>query len=351
MALENVIAAFEAQAVWCDQMDSPFTAALMRAAAADMKAGGSVADLLRDWPGHPVADALMMRFAGALHAAALSGRDGQLAKLYPDDNPNWSIEAIWPVALAFLRRDDAWVRDFLKGPPQTNETRRSIGLLPGFLSLAKYGPLHTLEIGASAGLNLNWDGFRYETTSWSWGDKSGPRMDTDWRAPAPTDLDANLIVASRAGCDVNPLDVRNADDVLRLRAYIWADMPARLARFNSALALAKARNVHVDRADAGAWLAGKLAGELPEGVTVIYHSVVYQYLPEQTRATMRAAMESAVARATPTRRLAYLRFEPGMILNIGGQADHMGVDLQTWPGGERRLLVRTDGHARFFTPP
>ena len=170
MSLDRVISAFDLQVQWCEQMDAPFTAGLIRAAAADMRAGGVVAKLLGDWPGHPIADALMMRFTGALHAAALSGRDLDLAAHYPAAQPDWRMEQVWPRVLAFLARDEAWVRDFLKSPPQTNETRRAIALLPGFLSQAKHGPMHLFELGASAGLNSMWSRFRYETETWKWGE-------------------------------------------------------------------------------------------------------------------------------------------------------------------------------------
>src|SRR5262249_6353908 len=152
------ISSFDLQAQWCDEMGSPFTANLMRAAARDLRDGGPVAAFIGDWTGNPLTDALMMRFAGALHAASLSGRDDRLAALYPDanSNANTRFEELWAAALDYLKRDEAWVRDFLKSPPQTNETRRSIAMLPGFLALARKGPLHLLELGASAGLLQNW---------------------------------------------------------------------------------------------------------------------------------------------------------------------------------------------------
>ncbi len=347
MTIDTVISSFELQAGWCDDMGSPFTASLMRAAAADMRADGFVAKLIGDWPGNPLADALMMRFAGALHAAALSKRDADLAALYPDNNPNWRFDDIWPAALAFMQRDETWFREFLKSPPQTNETRRSIALLPAFLSLARHGPLHLLEIGASAGLNQMWDRFRYETPAWSWGEMGGPFIDTDWRGDAPTDLDVRPVIASRAACDRNPLDVRNPDHGLRLSAYVWADQPERFTRLQSAIALARDANVHVESADAAEWVEAKLAGELPVGVTVLYHSVVWQYLASETRVSIEAAVEAAAKRATPERRMAWVRYEVGRLFGLDGPIDQMGIEVRSWPGNERRVIARADGHARW----
>lgn len=351
MSRDGVIAAFELQAQWCAEMNSPFTEGLMRRAADDLRAGtGPVTKLIGDWPGHPLADALMMRFAGALHAAALSGRDAKLAALYPDFNPDWKLDDVWAAAVDFLAREEAWVREFLKSPPQTNETRRAIVLLPAFLALARHGPLHMLEIGASAGLLQMWDTFRYRTSTWAWGAGDGPLIDTTWNGPPPRDLDAAPAVASRAACDRNPLDVRDAEHLLRLRAYLWADQRDRFERFDGAVAAAIEGGAQVERADAVDWLERKLKGDLPAGVTVIYHSVVWQYLPPDVRGAGEAAILAAAERATPERRLAWVRFESNRLFgydwdNIGD----MACDYRLWPGDERHLVARADGHARAVT--
>jgi hypothetical protein len=345
MSSEIVVRALQLQAIWGEAIGSPFTGALMRLAAQDVEEGGPTAAVLGDWTGDPLADALAPRFSGALHAAVLQGRAPQLAAEYPAARADWSMQRIWPLALDFLARDRDWVRAFLESPPQTNETRRSIALLPGFLQLARGGPLHLLELGASAGLNQIWDRYRFETESWSWGEDHGVIVRTDWRGPAPDALDAAVRVASRTGCDRAPLDVRNPDHVLRLRAYVWADQAERLSRLDAAIALAREADVRIEAADAGDWLERKLAPALPEGVTIIYHSVVWQYFSEATRAHVRAVIHAAAARADEERRLAWLRLEPNRALGIEGPMEQMATLLLSWPGAERRVLVRTDGHA------
>jgi hypothetical protein len=68
--------AFLAQAVHCRDLGSPFTARLVTLAAERLAPGGRVADRVLDWPGDPShrADAVPLRFAGALHALVLEGR-------------------------------------------------------------------------------------------------------------------------------------------------------------------------------------------------------------------------------------------------------------------------------------
>src|SRR5262249_10845038 len=146
-----------------------------------------------------------------------------------------------------------------------------IALLPGFLSLAARHahPIETLELGASAGMNLYWDRFAYHTASWSWGD-GDVRISTEWTG-APPPLDAVPRVRSRAACDLNPIDIREPAERLRLRAYVWADQRERLARFDAAAALAIAHGVQVERADAAEWLEARLPQRSPDALTIVYH--------------------------------------------------------------------------------
>jgi hypothetical protein len=342
LSLEAIKSAFSLQSGWCAALGSAFTARLIDKFTLDLESDGPVRALVGDWPGEPLTDALALRLAGALHAAALSGRDAALAAQYPAARADWNMDALWPVARAFLERELEWTSAFLVNPPQTNETKRAIALLPAFLQLARFGALHLLELGASAGLNQIWDRFRFETDAWAWGEDRGVIISTDWSGPAP-DIAAPLTVASRAGCDQSPLDLRDAEHALRLRAYVWADQPERMRRLEAAMALAA--DVRIDTADAAIWLERKLSGDLPLGVTVIYHSVVWQYLSEDTRKRIHSAIERAASRADDTHRLAWLRFEPNAALGVEGPMEGMGVLLRCWPGGEKRLIARTDGHA------
>jgi len=257
---------------------------------------------------------------------------------------------VWAAARAFLATDRSWVESFLQLAPQTNETTRSIALLIGFLELARrfHLPMELFELGASAGLNVSWDHFCHRTREWTWGPAGGPRIDTRWEGPPPA-LEEQPRIRARRACDQNPLDVRDPAQRLRLRAYVWADQADRLARFDAAVALALRRNVLVERADAADWLEERLAARPEDALTVVYHSVFLQYPPPDTRRRIRRAIvQAAESGAAP---LAWLRLEPEAVL--GGPPDSVRflVDMITWPGGERRTLAETDGHARFVRVP
>jgi hypothetical protein len=332
----DLVAEFRAQQKWCAALGSPFTAALLGCAAQAMEAGDEPAGLFanREWRR---ADAAALRFAGAVHGLALSGRDRTLAHEYPAARADWDIERVWRAAQMAMRREPEWFADFIRHAPQTNETRRAFALMPAFHKAAEIGPLHLWEVGASAGLNLHWDKFAYDAGAWSWG--QGPlKMDTEWRGAAPA-LRETLVVASRAGCDVNPLDIRNAEHLLRLRSYIWADQDDRLARFDNAVAIALADYTPIAAMDAGEWLEAQVDAGLREGVTILFHSIAWQYFPPETVARAEAAIARAAAMADERHRFAWARFE---ITDMpDGRHD---VDLVVWPGGERHVLAKASPH-------
>lgn len=348
MTAEAILGHFREQAIICDLYGSKFTSQLISRLADDFSGGGIVADLVQGWKTNPRADALSLRFAGALHAAVLMGSDAALSAAYPSDNSTWTMDEVWPLARNFMQRNHAFMADFLSHPPQTNETRRSIALLAAFLTFAKSwsGPIDMFEIGASAGLNLNWDRFAYRTGTWTWGaPTSEVLIDTQWRgAPPPTT--AQPIIRARAACDLSPLDIRNPQERLRLKSYIWPDQPDRLARFDGAVALALANDVHVERASADVWLRQKLANRGPGAATLIYHSVFLQYPPRETREAIISAIREAGASARDDAPVAWARLEPEGVTDDVANGLRFVVDFHTWPGGERRILGYTDGHVR-----
>jgi hypothetical protein len=216
--------------------------------------------------------------------------------------------------------------------------------LPGFLAVAESTglPLRILEIGTSAGLNLRWDQYRYEggVDGTAWGDASAALRFADvYDDPRPR-LDVEALVVERRGCDRNPLDPTSREDAQALRSFVWPDQLERVAALDAALALAPSVPVSVDRSDAAEWVAGQL-GRVASGVaTVIFQSIVWQYLTPKTRALVRDAVKVAGASASAKAPVAWLRMEPGVDPKKGAE-----VRLRQWPGDERVIAI-TGYHGR-----
>ncbi len=345
MGGDAIEAALRQQAHWCQLMGSPLNGTLLQAAADDYERGGIVRALLRDFAQEPNDSALALRLAGALHHAVLTGRAGSLADHYPSVGGSFDAArgaALWGAAEAVLADDPDTIRSFLVHPPQTNEVARSGVLLGGFLTIAERTglPLALLEVGASAGLNLLWEKFRYDLEVGAWGNPDSPvAIHCLWRGQPPS-LGRRPEVVSKAGCDRHPLPIATPADALRLEAYVWPDQTARLERLRGAIELARAETPAVEQADAATWLAATLDVQRVGQVTVVYHSIVMQYLDTVTREHFEDTLEAAGERATPEAPLAHLAMEPGL---EQGRPMH-ALELTLWPGGRGRRLARVHPH-------
>ena len=339
---DQVVAALRQQGSWCARLGSPFTARVLTHLADAVVQGGGAASLLPGWPGDPVADALALRLAGALHALVLSGAAPDLAAQYP---PNPDTDRFRAVLDAAIERHRDFIVRFLRSPPQTNEVGRSAVLLGGFLRVAAATglPLRLLEIGASAGLNLIWDRYRYRLGEAEWGDPAAPLLlAPHWTGALPP-LAAPLEIASRHACDLGPVDLEDDASRLRLRAFVWADQHERLARLEQAIAIARKAAYRVEQADASNWLRTRLRRPAPGLATVLFHSVMWQYMPEPTRDDIAASIAQAGADATRGSPFAWLRLEPP------GAGAPMELRLTVWPAGEETRLATAQPHGATVT--
>lgn len=334
---------FESQAQACDRLGSPFTARLCRLLVTLLDDTTQTGRRVLDWPGNARADALALRLCGGLHRLVLEEQDAGLEAVYP---PQTADDAALSAAIVTaLRRHDAALFAALDSAPQTNEIARSAMLLPGFLTLARETglPLALCEIGSSGGLNLLFDRFFYRYGAMSWGDPASPVTITPELRSAHLPLDGHLDIVARQGCDIAPVDVYHRDGQLRLRSYVWADQTTRLERLDGALALAKAHPFLLQKSDAAAFVTQALANRPKDTVFVLFHSIMWQYMPRATKDAILTALADEGAKATAAAPIARLRMEPR-----DPNDDWATLSLTLWPGGETRRLAKCDFHGRWI---
>lgn len=324
------------QAHWCGELGSPLYARLLEAAARDARAHGPVAEVLAGHEDDPPGSALALRLMGSVHRLVLEGRAPGLAAHYPSAGGDAARPGAEAAFLDAVAANVAELRALVERPVQTNEVGRAAALAGGFLEVARATglPLRCLELGASAGLNLRWDRFRYEARGSVWGPADSPVRLCDFTGEVPPPFDVAAEVVERAGCDRAPVDPTIEEGRLTLTSYVWPDQVARLRLLKGAFAVAQEVPVTVERAAADAWLEGALSEARPGVATVVFHSIVMQYLEEEARARVAETLRAAGERATAEAPLAWLRMEPG--------ADQAEVRLTLWPPGtERRVATST----------
>lgn len=327
---------------------SPLTYHLLNSAADDLDAGGVTARVMagseRDRPGTVPG----LRFAGAVHRLVLDGRAPHLSAHYPSMGGTPRFETLWPDVEAVLKEHESEVRELVRGNAvQTNEPGRNGPLYGGLLVASeRVGgfPVRLLEVGASGGLNLRPHKVAYVLPDRVLGDPdSGLQLDPEWTGLPPADLSRSLEVHSRAGCDVNPVDVTAKEGQLHLSSFVWADQVHRMERLRAAMRLAAADPVRVERADGAEWLERRLAEAYDGVLTVVWHSVMWQYASPSDRERGRAALAEAAARATERTPLALLVFEPRRA------TAQFELLLKLWPAGLSLRLGHGRGHGLPFT--
>lgn len=343
MRQNDIRADFERQAAGCAALGSPFTARLCRALAAILDRSSVTGLAILEWDGDPRADALALRLCGGLHALVLAGEDDALAGLYP---PARVAEPTFRAELdaAIRRNDEALVRA-LDSAPQTNEIARAGMILPGLLAAAREldRPVAVAEIGSSAGLNLLFDRFHYDYGASRWGETTSPvRLQPEVRGKTPP-LDAAIEIVARAGSDIRPIDCHDPAQRLRLRSYVWPDQQARLQRLDAAIGLAEETPFSVQQADAADFVDRQLSARKPGTGLVLFHTIMWQYLPVATKARIEAALDTAGDAAGPDNPIARLAMEP-----VDTRDPHATLSLTVWPGGETRRLAHCDYHGRWI---
>jgi hypothetical protein len=195
-----------------------------------------------------------------------------------------------------------------------------------------------LEVGASAGLNLRFDRYRYGGGGVSWGPAETPVDLSGLWLEAPPHLPAELLVVERRGCDPRPVDAATAEGRLQLESSLWADQVVRLKRLRAAFEVAAREPATVQRASVDAWLPRVLDAPQRGVTSVVFHAIVYEYFSDAVQRGFREALARAGAAATAGAPLAWLRFEPTPATR--GYA----VTLTTWPGGEERVVATAGAH-------
>ncbi|HEV8692343.1 MAG TPA: DUF2332 domain-containing protein [Ideonella sp.] len=233
----------------------------------------------------------------ALHDQVLAAADGStvphaFTAYFPSVGGTKAPDGALAEALdAFVDRHQATLRAVIATRrTQTNEVGRSAVLRPALAQIAHQAAnpaLALFDFGCSAGLNLGVDRYRCAYPQAGGPLTAGPAdIDAPELAcrvhgrPLPPSMlaDGTWHLAARCGVDQAPVEVHDDVAVRWLRACLWPSDRARHQRFAAAVALARAAQDPVLRADDGLQALDTWLDQLPGGVTpVLFNSWVLAY--------------------------------------------------------------------------
>jgi hypothetical protein len=328
MDIADVRQAIAWQAEHAARADAPCTGRVVKSELAILGTDTGLARRMENWAGLTLRDAMPLRVAAGLHYLLLGGEERRLEPVYAGlMTDQWAIdEIVADMAVKY----DARLMPWLDSPPQTNEAGRSASIMAGLLWLSeRLGPHFEMnEIGASAGVNTMMERYFYDLGGVGTGPANSPmRIMPEWKGPPPPSAPVE-IVAIR-GCDIAPVDLSDPDQALRLKAYVWPEATERMGRIDAAIALAGENRPDLAAMDAADFVEEMAARDQEPGVIrVLYHSVMWQYLPEATQLRIEAAMDAVAAAATPERPLAWVRLETNR------ETFRHELSVRYWPGGD-----------------
>jgi hypothetical protein len=293
---------------------------------------------------------------GAVHFLLLQQPADPLAVYYPSltADPLSSTEAFPAFKRFCLDRQLALEEIIATHLVQTNEIRRCTYLLPAFAYIAGRTahagvaePLALLEIGASAGVNLLWDHYDYR---YQWqgrvteaGATNSPVLLTcevkgECLPAIPTVLPP---VAWRMGLDRNPIDLRNAEQYLWLRALIWPEHHDRVALLEDARLVYHQHPPLLQHGDIATDFADLLAAMPAYSTPVIFHTHVFNQVAAEVQGQVVQQIID-FSRERTIYRLGNDLVKPGV--------QQFPLTLQIYRDGQMSAyhLADVDGHGRWL---
>jgi len=231
-------------------------------------------------------------------------RDDPFASYYPNLAANASSwrESFRPFKKFCLANEEALTRSLRSRRVQTNEVNRCCFLYPLFSwAQEKWGgrPLALIELGASAGLNLALDQYRYEVPEVG---RFGHEGSTVTLRSGFHGFDKNryklrpLDIEKRIGIDLAPLDLGCEEDKTWLEALVWPEQSERRENLKRAIPIARSSGVKVLKGDAAELLAQATA-EVGLGTTlVVFHTCVANQMSGARKKALAEALESVSKR-------------------------------------------------------
>lgn len=291
---------------------------------------------------------------GAVHQLLLDGADHRLRDYYPSVADGAALDPAdaGPAFSDFCREHRPSLEPLIATRlVQSNVVRRAAGLRYALWAVGQRwtGPVHLIEAGASAGLLMNVDKYRFLIGGQTFGPPDAPvTLDSRWRGSTPVpDLDAVPEIIGRTGVDLHPVDITDERERQWLRALVWPEQREEAALLEAAIGVAREEPPTVIAGDA-IDVCPKLDRVLPsDHARVVFHAATRMHVPAERQRAFDAAMDSLGTSAP----LFHVWIEPPSAPHHGFPVETPGVMAMHGPDDDKASpLVRVDGHLHWLGP-
>ncbi len=296
----------------------------------------------------------------AVHDLLLGGTQHPLADFYPSVTDRPRTGDPWIAFRDFCHTFRSAVQSRIeRSATQTNDVRRAAALMIGLqhVQATASRPLRLVELGASAGLLLTFDRYRYEFTR----RRIGP-LASSVTIPISSDEETEALLGSavpslkaRVGVDLQPIDLRVPGQRQWLDAFVWPEASEDRHRLRAAMELVAEDPPLVLSGDAIQLLPGLLDHDANDSHLVVFHTTLLTYLDRGQR----HALIQILGEAGVSRDLSWLPLEaPGFLTKAeiafdipataANDNSHLVLAVRQWTRGTPRdaLLARFDAYGR-----
>ena len=186
-------------------------------------------------------------FLASIHYLLLKNSESELAKYYPSITKKLAKDIPFSVFKNFCTENEIEIKKLISTKiVQTNVINRCAYLMPIFSKIIseENKPTTIIDIGTSAGLALNFDKYEY----WYNGQKVYGESKVVINSKI---IDSNIPKTfkinhpiTKIGIDQNIIDPTDSEEILWLKALIWADQLERFTAIDEALKLEELKNIN-----------------------------------------------------------------------------------------------------------
>jgi hypothetical protein len=289
-------------------------------------------------------------FLAAVHYIVLKNKGCELAKYYPSVNKDLNVQELpYQLFKEFCIKYEAQIIELISTRiVQTNVISRCSYLMPILSELINKGQKNAciIDIGASAGLNLNFDLYEYWTDGQKiYGDSSVKIEFQTIDSAIKSILPINYLIR-KIGIDQNLINPQNEDEKLWLNALIWPD---HLERFNSmekALELRQNDRIDMIKASEVNQFEEIINNQRADETLIIYAThTLYQFSPDN-----RHDFFTMLDRIGKKRDFDFLSVESTRYLQEKYKSSQTVIELTSYTNGKKneKFIAETNGHGNWI---